>query len=362
MWEEEKRGERRDRFIFCEVITYWRKTFFDSRENDIFFLYRRVDFGVETEIAIMKNILRREITTERKFNIVISGEDEGVKVGIFLKKNLGFSSSLIKKIKKLPKGIILNDKRAFTDVLLKENDRLVVSVDDFESSRNIVPLQGRLDIVYEDEDIILINKEADVPVHPSKGHPYDSLANRLAFYYREAGENFVFRCVTRLDKDTTGLCLVAKNALAAEILSKDIQKGKIKKTYLAAVEGEIEPDYGIISKNIRRVSDCATIKREICSDEEGVFAETEFRVLQRKNGFSLLEVTPKTGRTHQIRVHLSSEGYPIAGDWLYGKERRGLKGQALHCSRLSFFHPITKEYLSFFVDLPEDIRELFKDM
>ena len=293
----------------------------------------------------MKNILRREITTERKFNIVISGEDEGVKVGIFLKKNLGFSSSLIKKIKKLPKGIILNDKRAFTDVLLKENDRLVVSVDDFESSRNIVPLQGRLDIVYEDEDIILINKEADVPVHPSKGHPYDSLANRLAFYYREAGENFVFRCVTRLDKDTTGLCLVAKNALAAEILSKDIQ-----------------PDYGIISKNIRRVSDCATIKREICSDEEGVFAETEFRVLQRKNGFSLLEVTPKTGRTHQIRVHLSSEGYPIAGDWLYGKERRGLKGQALHCSRLSFFQPITKEYLSFFVDLPEDIRELFKDM
>lgn len=283
----------------------------------------------------------------------------GQEAGVFLRKYLLVSGTLLKKLKKLPDGIVLNGKRIFTNEKLHTGDEISISVGDGENSENIISEKGALDILYEDEDILAVNKGPRLPVHPSKGHVSDSLANRIAYYYENRGEKFVFRCVTRLDKDTSGVCLIAKNAYAHDLLTLQFSSGKIEKTYVAAVVGEVTDKSGTIDKNIRRLPNLATIKRETCENGDGKRAITNFKVLQKKNGFSLLEIKPETGRTHQIRVHLSSEGFPIAGDWLYGKEGGKIDRQALHCEKLSFIHPIKKEKISLFAPVPDDISSLF---
>lgn len=296
---------------------------------------------------------------KRKIKIKISEEYSGLSVGEILRNKAEVSSSLLKRLKKTPDGITLNGKRVFVNEKIKVGDIIAIVIKDEASSENIFPTKGKINIVFEDEDLLIVNKDAKTPIHPSKGHPYDSLANKVAFYYESKGEKFVFRCVTRLDKDTSGLCIIAKNSYVHDLLSKQMKNGKIQKIYKAVVVGNIKKEHGIIDKNIRRIPNIATIKREVCKDG-GARAITEYKKISTQNGFSLIEIKLHTGRTHQIRVHLSSEGYPIAGDWLYGKEDEIIGRQALHCEKISFIHPISKKPLSFAAPLPEDMKKLLK--
>lgn len=297
---------------------------------------------------------------KRKLKETVTPDYDGVTAKIFLKSKMKVSGSLLKKLKASDDGILLNGERIFADKRLTTGDVLEISVEDSVSSENILPVAGEINIIFEDEDLLIVNKPYNLPVHPSRGHPYDSLANRVAFYFREnKKDNFVFRCVTRLDKDTSGVCVIAKNSYAHAVISKEMRRGETEKTYKAAVSGTLEENSGIIEKNIRRIPNTATIKREVCPDGDGEYALTEYKALERKNKYTLLEIKLRTGRTHQIRVHLASVGFPIVGDWLYGSESERINRQALHCESVVFSHPVTGERLKFTAPLPSDIQNLF---
>lgn len=282
----------------------------------------------------------------------------GIKAGIFIKTEMEASSALIKRLKKSENGIKINGKRAYTNEILHAGDEVEINFEDEAPSENIIPAKGDTDIIYEDCDLLIINKAAGVPVHPSKGHAADSLANFVAYYFDKKGEKSVFRCVTRLDRGTSGVCVIAKNSRAQDILRKEMQNGQTGKKYLAVSVGIFDKKSGIIDRNIRRIPGIATIKREVC-DGDGKRAVTEYRILKEKNGLSLAEVILHTGRTHQIRVHFAAEGHPLYGDWLYGEETEKIGRPALHCAEITLFHPDTKEKLSFSAPLPEDMRSLF---
>ena len=283
---------------------------------------------------------------------------DGIKAGIFIKIEMEASSTLIKRLKKSEDGIKINGKRAYTNEILHTGDEVEINFEDEAPSENIIPTKGDIDIIYEDGDLLIVNKAAGVPVHPSKGHVSDSLANFVAYYFNKKGEIPVFRCVTRLDRGTSGVCVIAKNSRAQDILRKEMQNGQIGKKYLAAAVGIFDKKSGIIDRNIRRIPGIATIKREVC-DGDGKRAVTEYKILKEQNGLSLAEIILHTGRTHQIRVHFAAEGLPLFGDWLYGKETAEIGRPALHCAEITFLHPDTKEKLCFTAPLPDDIKSLF---
>lgn len=201
-------------------------------------------------------------------------------------------------------------------------------------------------IVYDDEDAVVFDKPAGLAVHPSAGHYSDTLGNYFAVKYPDC----IFRAVNRLDKDTTGLCLCAKNFLSAPILPKSFDK-----TYYAVVKGNIEHS-GTLNYPIARVSD-SIIMREVRADGER--AVTHFRPVLRENGLTLLEIKLETGRTHQIRVHFSHIGYPLLGDEMYGGDRTMIKRQALHCGKISFMKPFSGEQVFLESPFPEDMKNLF---
>ncbi|MGN0690644.1 MAG: RluA family pseudouridine synthase, partial [Oscillospiraceae bacterium] len=202
-------------------------------------------------------------------------------------------------------------------------------------------------IVYDDDDIVVFDKPFGVPVHPSINHYNDTLGNYFSAVYKGVS----FRPVNRLDKDTSGLCAVAKNPFSASLLQKNTDK-----TYFAIVKGEIK-ESGRIELPIARESD-TIIKRKV--DESGQYAVTEYAPKMTKNGLTLLEIKLLTGRTHQIRVHFSHIGYPLVGDELYGGDASLLSRQALHCGRLSFIHPLSNERVTVECPLPEDMWALLK--
>ncbi len=226
-------------------------------------------------------------------------------------------------------------------------------------------------MVYEDEDILVVNKPAGLPIHPSQNHYEDSLANAVMAYYKEQGENFVFRCINRLDRNTSGLTLIAKNMLSSAILSQDVMKRDIHRTYLALVERSQQlPDSGTIEAPIARV-DGSTILREV-NFETGDYALTKYWKLADFDDATLLKLQLGTGRTHQIRVHMSYIGHPLLGDDLYGNgtyhkiDSEGnsiiLDRHALHSYRLEFTHPITGEVMDLRADLAMDIGSIVGDL
>lgn len=204
-------------------------------------------------------------------------------------------------------------------------------------------------VVYDDEDVVVFDKPAGLAVHPSAGHYSDTLGNYFAVKYPDS----VFRVINRLDKDTTGLCLCAKNALVAPALPKSLDK-----TYYAVISGNIEQP-GVIKLPIGRASD-SIITREVRMD--GDPAVTRYKPILHENGMTLLEIKLETGRTHQIRVHFSHSGYPLLGDEMYGGDRGRIKRQALHCGKLSFIKPFTGEKICLESPLPEDMRKLFSSL
>ena len=213
-----------------------------------------------------------------------------------------------------------------------------------------------LDILYEDEDILVLNKPADMPVHPSAGNYENTLANGVAWYYRQQGETFVYRCINRLDRDTTGVLVLAKNPLSGALLSTQMKQRRIRRTYLALTDG-IPPEKGTVRAPIARVND-SVITREV-NFERGEPAVTHYERLAVSNGYALVELHLETGRTHQIRVHMNYIGCPLPGDFLYHPVFDRIGRQALHSFQLEFEHPITKEPLRFLAPVPEDFRKAF---
>ena len=258
-------------------------------------------------------------------------------------------------MKKTEEGIKRNGVWAYTKDKLKAGDLLETIFMEEDSSENIVAVDMLLDIVYEDEDILVINKPSDTPIHPSQGNYDNSLANGVKYYYEKQGINFVFRCINRLDRDTTGLVVIAKNMLSGAALNLAMVNREIHRTYLAVVKGEL-PEEGTIDFPIAR-KDGSTVER--CVDFEcGESAVTHFERVDKNEKYSLAKVWLETGRTHQIRVHMNAIGHPLPGDFLYHNDRSEIGRQALHSWKLEFMHPITGKMMQFEQPLPEDMRNL----
>ncbi|RGY98710.1 RluA family pseudouridine synthase [Clostridium sp. AM58-1XD] len=290
----------------------------------------------------------------RRFTYTISEQDAGQTAEQFLRSQ-GYSKNLIVQLRKNPMGITMDGELIYTTRRLLKGDRLSILLTEEESSANIVPSAMPLDVVYEDGDILIINKAAGVPIHPSQGNFSNTLANAAAWYFQQKQEPFIYRAVNRLDRDTTGLLILARHSLAACILSEMVARREIHREYLAVAEGRV-PDAGTISAPIARV-DGSTIER--CVDfETGEAAVTHYRCLRYNATYdcSLVSLRLETGRTHQIRVHMKYIGHPLPGDFLYNPDYRLIGRQALHSCRLSFLHPITKKELHFEAPLPDDMK------
>ena len=293
---------------------------------------------------------------ERIFEYQITAAEEGRKIGDFLREK-GYSRHLIRQLKETEDGLLRNAQPTFTTVALKAGDRIRVRLlEKAEGSEAIMPAPLPFEIVYEDEDLLVVNKPADMPIHPSFQNHGNTLPDALTWHYQQHGEDFVYRCINRLDRDTTGLLIVAKHLLSASILSDMVGKREIHREYLAIVKG-IPPENGTISAPIGRKKGSA-ILREV-NFETGEPAVTHFARLEIRNGLSLVSLKLETGRTHQIRVHMGYIGCPLIGDYLYYPECSRISRQALHSHRLSFLHPITGKALSFTAPLPEDMEKAF---
>ncbi len=284
----------------------------------------------------------------------IKNNDNNTPIGLFL-KSMGFSSQNIISLKKTPESILLNGKWEYVNTLLHTGDTLTIVIIEEVSSPKILPVNLPLSIVYEDEDILVVNKPADMPIHPSLNNYNNTLANAVMYYYNSQGIPYVFRCVNRLDRDTTGLTILAKHYVSAGILSEMVSRRKIERIYLAIASGKT-PDFGTINTPIGR-KDGSTIER--CIDyENGETALTHYERLNYSESkkLSLVKLKLGTGRTHQIRVHMESLGHPLIGDYLYNPDMTYINRVALHSHSLSFLHPIKKEPMYFEAPVPSDMQ------
>ena len=290
----------------------------------------------------------------RRLRYEVEPEFHGYTIEKYLKLK-GYSHGCIVYLKKTEEGIKRNGVWAYTKDKLSAGDLLETVFLEEDSSETIVAVEMPLDIVYEDEDILVVNKPSDTPIHPSQGNYDNSLANGVKYYYEKQGINFVFRCINRLDRDTTGLVVIAKNMLSGAALNLDMVNREIHRTYLAVVKGAL-PENGTIDFPIAR-KDGSTVER--CVDfDRGEHAVTHFECVEQNEKYSLAKVWLETGRTHQIRVHMNYIGHPLPGDYLYHNDRSEIGRQALHSWRLEFRHPVTKELMKFEQSLPEDMRKL----
>lgn len=297
---------------------------------------------------------------DRRIEYIITKEQAGLTIVEVLKQK-GFSTKLITYVKMLEKGLTIEGNQVLTNHIVHENERLHVNIIDDYKTEKIIPVKMDLDIVYEDEDIIIINKAANMPIHPSQGNYDNTLANGIAYYYKEKGENFIYRCINRLDRDTTGLLILAKNKLSACILANMVSKREIHREYLAVTEGIVSEE-GTIIAPIARL-DGSTIERCVNFDH-GDYAKTFYKRIDYKDNYSLVALKLETGRTHQIRVHMKYIGHPLVGDTLYNEKElnSNMYRQALHSHHLGFKHPVTKKYKEFYSTLPNDMQKMFNNI
>ena len=297
----------------------------------------------------------------RTIEYTIPESQNGLRVEQFLRRK-GYSRQNFTEIKRMPQSILVNGIHYYMRQTLAAGDHLQVCICETESSEKIPPVKLPLNIVYEDEDILVINKPAGMPIHPSMKNYYNSLANALAWYYQDQGKPFIFRCSNRLDRDTSGLTIVAKHYVSAGILSAMIANkatSGITREYLAIAKGSVRPLEGTITAPLGR-KEGSIIERTV-DFENGESAVTHYRVLDEKNGHSLVSLILETGRTHQIRIHMKYLGYPLIGDYLYNPDMERIQRQALHAWKLIFRHPITGEILSFTAPLPKDMAMVAGD-
>ena len=274
-----------------------------------------------------------------------------------LKEEFNMSDRLILKLKHA-QTIILNNKIANVNKTVKLGDKLDVIIDFVEDNSNIVPIKIDLNIIYEDDSMLVIDKPAKIPVHPSILHYDNSLANGVKFYFDEIGLKKKIRPVNRLDKDTSGIVIFAKNEYIQECLIKQMNNHTFVKHYVAIVDGILEKTKDTINAPIARKEN-SIIER--CVNDNGDIAITDYYVIRDLTNMSFIHITLQTGRTHQIRVHMAYLKHPIIGDTLYGNASSLIDRQALHAYSVSFIHPITKKNMNFQLDLPNDIVEVLKN-
>ena len=292
----------------------------------------------------------------RRLEYTITPELVGIRVDTLLRKQLGLSGTVIRRVKWLEDGILVDGTRVNTRFCPAAGQVLSVRLSDPERNSGIVPAPGPLDIVYEDEDLIVLNKAPGVSVHPGPGHFDDTLGNFLVHYYETSGQEADFHPVHRLDRGTSGLLVSAKHPHAQEVLKNQLHTERFRRVYLAVCEGVPDPMSGTVDAPLGPKPG-SLMEQMVRLD--GKPARTKYGVLRVWGGRALLSLELETGRTHQIRVHMAHIGHPLAGDFLYGREDSALIGRpALHSGYLSFFQPITEEKLQFSAPLPEDMARL----
>lgn len=288
----------------------------------------------------------------------ISECDAGLTIKSFLYGRLKFSTALVKRVKYREGGILLNGESATVRRILSKGDVLELLWEDAEEDENeyTAPFDIPIDIIYEDEFVTVVNKPPMMPSHPSLGHKDDTVANALAYKYKNAP--FVFRPVNRLDRDTSGIMIIARNKISACRLCAFQKSGLIHKSYIAVLRGIVTPERGEISSFMAR-EEGSIIKRRVCdsSFEGAKFALTRYKTLSSSCGLTAVAASPVTGRTHQLRVHFASVGCPILGDSMYGEPSELISRQALHAAFIEFPHPESGETLRLSAAVPRDIRE-----
>jgi len=293
---------------------------------------------------------------ESKFSYIVSEKDGELLIKGLLKHKLGFSSRLMRKLK-VEGGVYLNGKPARLTAAVHAGDTVSVRFPDEGSDfpSQDIPIYP----VYEDDDLLVINKQPGIVVHPTKGHPVGTIANGLMNYMEKTGQSFKIRFVNRLDMHTSGLLIIAKNSFSQDELSRQMAAGTVIKEYVAVVRGIVENDSGTIDLPIDRAQ-FGDVKRVV--KEDGYPSVTHYKVLRRfGSGYTLVSLRLDSGRTHQIRVHMEHIGHPVVGDSLYGKEEILLiERQALHARYLSFDHPVSGNRLEIEAELPDDMRELVR--
>lgn len=299
---------------------------------------------------------------ERTISYKINKDYEGKKISEFLRERY-YSAKILTKLRHLDNSIKLNGEYVFMNSRLKAEDIVEVIYSEKAEPSSIIPVKLPFEIIYEDDDIMVINKPYNMPVHPSINNYDNTLANAITYYFNSKNQSFTFRCINRLDKDTTGLLIVAKHQLSAAILSYFMKSREIKREYLAIADGIFENKSSTVSEKIGRLN--ASLIERCIDNVNGEEAITHFDVIAEfpinkilKNNLScsnkyneryvsLLKVHLDTGRTHQIRVHMKHLGHPLVGDRLYNEYEDIFTRQALHSYSLSFRHPITLERMYF---------------
>lgn len=289
-----------------------------------------------------------------KLSYVNTGNYSNVKE--VLKAEFSMSDRLVLKLKRNNK-IFVNKVCCSVNTLIFTNDLVECFLDYEEDNSNIVPSKINLDIVYEDECYIVVNKPYNMPVHPSMDHYTDSLSNGIAFYFKQIGLNKKIRPVNRLDKDTSGIVIFAKNEYIQECLVKQMKSKQFIKKYIAICSGNLENTAGTISQPIDRKPG-SIIER--CVSDTGNIAITHYQVIKRKKDFDIVECILETGRTHQIRVHFAYLGHSLLGDTLYGTSSTLINRQALHAFEVSFIHPVSKQAVNYVAKIPTDFEKLIR--
>ena len=281
--------------------------------------------------------------------------DKEINIRQVLREKFGVSERLLTKLKKNKKIYLNGNNDIFLDIPVKSSDIVEVDFDFDEDNSNIVPVKMDLNVIYEDDSLIVLDKPFNMPVHPSLNHYEDSLSNGLKYYYDSINLHRKIRPINRLDKDTSGIVIFAKNEYAQDRIRIT------NKIYLTILEGKLEGS-GIIDKPIARKAD-SIIER--CISDNGEKAITEYSVIKNfkigNEEFSLVKCILHTGRTHQIRVHMASINHPILGDTLYGKSSSLISRQALHAYKLIFVHPVTKKEIEVTSSIPSDINNIINE-
>ena len=294
----------------------------------------------------------------RNIDYIIDEDSAGLRVEQFLRRKR-YSGQNLSEIKRMPKSILVNGVHYYMRQKLSAGDHLQVRICETQNSEKIPPTKLPLDIIYEDEDLLVLNKPAGMPIHPSLNNYTNSMANALAYYFQSQGKPFIFRCCNRLDRDTSGLTIVSKHLVSGSILSDMTKYREVHREYLAIARGSVTPSEGTIQAPLGR-KDGTIIERTV-DWEHGEDAVTHYKVVKEANGHSLVSLRLETGRTHQIRIHMKYLGYPLIGDYLYNPDMEYMTRQALHSHHMEFTHPITGEHMSFTAPLPEDMARVMQE-
>lgn len=286
---------------------------------------------------------------DNRLIFTVPKEYDNKKAIIFLKEKCGLSARMITRLKRIPDGITMDGKLLRTVDCVKSGMTVEIVLPNEEML--IEPIKGELDIAYEDKYFLIVNKPPFMPVHPVKQHQSDTLANIVSYYCNEKGESYTFRAINRLDKDTSGLVIIAKDRFCANAM-----KGRTQKTYYALCHGRLEGS-GTVSAPIGLLEDSKMVRHIL---KEGPPAITHYKSIIAGDEYSLLELQLETGRTHQIRCHMASLNHPLLGDDLYGGTLEYMTRQALHCGKVSFVHPVTNNMISVSADIPDDMKKAGK--